>query len=251
MSGEKITIRRAVHDKENPYAQILRATLQDRRISFEARGLLAYLLSKPTNWEVSIGDLMNEGDCGRDRIYRILRELQRAGYVQRNGVREHGRFVALRYEVSESPFTENPYTEKPYTENPQLHNKEKKQKKEEAAPRAKKRSATTPTPSPEIEAVKAHPLYQAYFAHSFPPSPVMTSNVAVYQETITALESVGITPAQIEAYVKAQPNAIPFQWLADRVQVIARNATSGGISTERAEWDKFFARTKNLNEVQS
>lgn len=81
-------IRRAPKDKENPYAQVNRKLLQDRSLSFQARGLLAYVLSKPRNWEARDHDLMKEGGIGEYALRSILRELKAQGYACR--VRSRG-----------------------------------------------------------------------------------------------------------------------------------------------------------------
>lgn len=105
--SDRINVIRAPRDSEHAYLAISRALTQDRRLSFEARGVLAYLLSKPSDWVVRIPDLQKEGNCGRDRIYRILKELRDAGYLHRD--REHqpnGAFVWGSYRVYEQPFTD-------------------------------------------------------------------------------------------------------------------------------------------------
>jgi integrase len=48
--------------------------IEDTRLSWEARGLLGYLLSRPDDWKVLVNDLRKRGDLGRDGIYRLLRE---------------------------------------------------------------------------------------------------------------------------------------------------------------------------------
>jgi hypothetical protein len=60
MTDGKITIIRAPRDGENPYCMIRRGTLQDSLLSFETRGMLGYLLSKPRDWRVVVNDLMIE-----------------------------------------------------------------------------------------------------------------------------------------------------------------------------------------------
>jgi len=40
--------------------------VEDTRLSWAARGLLGYLLSRPDDWKVLIGDLRKRGDLGRD-----------------------------------------------------------------------------------------------------------------------------------------------------------------------------------------
>jgi len=51
-------------------------------LSWAARGLLGYLLSRPDDWKVLVNDLRKRGDLGRDGIYRLLRELRSAGYMR-------------------------------------------------------------------------------------------------------------------------------------------------------------------------
>lgn len=65
------------------YAIIANETLRDSRLSFRARGLLAYLLSMPDNWQTSSERISRETTEGRDAIRAALRELETIGYVAR------------------------------------------------------------------------------------------------------------------------------------------------------------------------
>jgi DNA-binding MarR family transcriptional regulator len=60
---------------------------EDDRLSFRAKGLLAYLLAKPDDWRVYVGDLVRRTSDGRTAIYSTLKDLERAGYVERDQVR--------------------------------------------------------------------------------------------------------------------------------------------------------------------
>lgn len=113
-------IIRAAHNSENPYFMMLRATAQDRNLSWEARGLLCYLLSKPDDWELQISDLQQM--CNHGRVYRILKELQNAHYISRSVERVNGKIVRFVYEVYETPFADFVQEEKPQVENRTLHN---------------------------------------------------------------------------------------------------------------------------------
>ncbi|QSL90464.1 hypothetical protein [Pseudomonas atacamensis] len=85
------------------------ATIEDDRLSWEARGLLVYLLSKPDKWVVQPRDLVNRTknaigkSAGKDKVYSIINELRAAGYIYREFKREGGNFVGVDYEVSETP----------------------------------------------------------------------------------------------------------------------------------------------------
>lgn len=144
MARKPATIRRAPHDSENPYKVVRRATFEDSSLSFEARGVMAYLLMKPDDWEININDLQREGGIGRDKTYKILTELIAARYLERVDERDKGQFGGATYLLHESPLPEKPDTvtplpekpdtdlpdtEKPLPVNPQETNKEKTTKK--------------------------------------------------------------------------------------------------------------------------
>ena len=128
--SERITVIRAPRDRDHAYFAISRALAQDTRLSYEARGVLAYLLSKPSDWEAQVPDLMREGHTGRERMYRILRELREAGYIHRERTRlANGTFEWGPYRVFEVPHAENPHmdggqhkAEQPHAENPHMDN---------------------------------------------------------------------------------------------------------------------------------
>jgi hypothetical protein len=116
------TILRRQHDKDNPYFMMARDVAQNTNLSFEALGLLAYLLSKPDDWRVQVADLKREG-CARDKAIRILNELKAAGHLRRATEKQPhekgtGHFDAMEWIVSETPYTEKPSTEKPSTAEP-------------------------------------------------------------------------------------------------------------------------------------
>ena len=65
------------------FAIIRNEVLQDERLSFRARGVLASILSRPDNWRCSAWDLATEGREGRRAILTALTELEDYGYLQR------------------------------------------------------------------------------------------------------------------------------------------------------------------------
>lgn len=123
MSGD-ITILRTPHTGERPYFSMARCSAQDDALSFEALGLLTYLLSKPDDWKLMVADLKRRG-WGRDKVKRILKELETAGYltVERGAHDPHTKQFApnthIIHEVPvKKPFTEKPSTGEPSTANP-------------------------------------------------------------------------------------------------------------------------------------
>lgn len=65
----------------------------DKRLSWEARGMMGYLLSKPDDWQTRMTDLINQSAAGAKVVRRILAELRQAGYMSRKRVTvSHGHF---------------------------------------------------------------------------------------------------------------------------------------------------------------
>lgn len=96
--------------------------VEDERLSWAARGLLGYLLSRPDDWKVLVNDLRKRGDLGRDGIYRLLKELRTIGYARYVRLRDrHGRirggFYMIR-EIADSPHPDLPDTVEPQTAEP-------------------------------------------------------------------------------------------------------------------------------------
>jgi hypothetical protein len=64
---------------------------------------MAYLLSKPDDWQVRMEDLLGHGPCGLSAMRRIVRELEGRGFLRRvRGRTQDGRFQWFT-EVWESP----------------------------------------------------------------------------------------------------------------------------------------------------
>ena len=85
------------HRKTGNFFSADNAPFSNERLSWEARGLLAYLLSKPDNWQVRLHDLMARGPAGEHKIRRMLRELEENGYLVRE---RHRRADGTYYSVT-------------------------------------------------------------------------------------------------------------------------------------------------------
>jgi hypothetical protein len=108
-----------VNKKDNPFAQIDKMAIQDERLSWKARGLLCYLLSKPNDWKVIVKDLINRSQKDGDASVRAgIKELRNFGYMRLNKVKnEAGRVDHCEYIVFEKPLSDFPQVEKPQVEN--------------------------------------------------------------------------------------------------------------------------------------
>ena len=47
--------------------------VNDERLSFEALGLLTYLLSRPDHWTVNLEQLKGRGGVGREKMQQMMR----------------------------------------------------------------------------------------------------------------------------------------------------------------------------------
>jgi len=121
----KITIEK----KTENFTILDNTGLRDNRLSWKAKGLLAYLLHLPDDWQVYIADLKNRSKDGRDATTSAINELIENNYISREQKKEKGQFSGYEYFVYESPelnnrsgstVTENPKTVKQITENPTL-----------------------------------------------------------------------------------------------------------------------------------
>ncbi len=92
--------------KERNFTTIANDGLVDSRLSFRARGLLAYLLTRPDHWRVDAGRLSGGSPEGRKAILTALKELETHGYLERKRCQEaHGRWVSYTW-VYETPGAE-------------------------------------------------------------------------------------------------------------------------------------------------
>lgn len=103
--------------------------LEDPELSFKAKGLLAYLLSKPDNWKANISHLSTVSKDGKSAVASGLKELEKNGYLQREATRnEDGTIKEWESTIFEIPVNppepENPEVDNPKQENRQVINNE-------------------------------------------------------------------------------------------------------------------------------
>lgn len=110
-----------IHKKQNNFVILDKTCLSDEKLSWGAKGLHAFLISLPDDWQVRVSDLQKRSTNGRDAVRGFLNELERAGYIQKSPRRndDTGRFGGLEYLVLENPesdFEQNsPTPENPFS----------------------------------------------------------------------------------------------------------------------------------------
>ena len=132
-------------EKTRDYTVMSNHHLRNAGLSLKSKGLLSMMLSLPEDWNYTTRGLAKICKEGTDSIGSALKELERAGYIVRNRLRDSkGKIVDVEYVIYETPRppdtgqpcenepdtacpdTENPDMDHPCLENrPQL-NKEKR-----------------------------------------------------------------------------------------------------------------------------
>jgi len=79
--NEKQNIFRVVKDKNSVITD--KQCLEDKLLSWKAKGLLCYLLSLPDDWDIYLSDLENTFENFKDETNSALNELIIHGYVKK------------------------------------------------------------------------------------------------------------------------------------------------------------------------
>lgn len=90
-------------ERPRGWTSIPNETLEDARLSWRARGILAYLLSRPANWETDSERLAAIAKEGRDAVRTALTELERTRYLFRVKVQGAGGLWATEYVLYDRP----------------------------------------------------------------------------------------------------------------------------------------------------
>lgn len=100
-------------EKNNNYVTMNRTSLKDERLSWKAKGLHAYMLSMPDDWEFYDTELERHAKDGRDALKSAIKELKEHGYLIRKQIRKKDGKIAYETTVVEKPLTDNPSTDNP------------------------------------------------------------------------------------------------------------------------------------------
>ena len=98
--------------KNKNYTTISNQLFKNKGISLKAKGLMAYLLSLPNDWNLTINGIVACSKEGRGAIRNTFTELISAGYIERIQIRDKGKFVGYDYFVFEQPKCNKPTSDK-------------------------------------------------------------------------------------------------------------------------------------------
>lgn len=115
------------------FTVLYNSMVKDDRLPLEAKGLFAYIMSRPPDWKFTVSGLAVSTKTGKDKIRRILAQLEQVGYLLREqGHKENGTFGGNVYVLQDfaPPLSENTdngetrQREKPLTAFPTQPNKD-------------------------------------------------------------------------------------------------------------------------------
>jgi len=89
--------------RKGNFTTVHNINVEDRSLSWKAKGVHLYLMSRPTDWSIRQADLIRRSKDGKDSLRTGMKELIDAKYVHRRRVYENGRIVRWDYEVYEEP----------------------------------------------------------------------------------------------------------------------------------------------------
>lgn len=164
----------------NPYVRADKRYLNDERLSWKAKGLLSYLLTKPDNWKLIIADLIKKARDEKDSVCSGIKELQNLKYLIKIRHRSPtGKFEKWEDVIFEQPLegpalaefepdAEKPDAEKPDAENPPLitnkeltnetNNKSLTKEHESESENHYQNEEAEETPSPSLTSTKSNLL---------------------------------------------------------------------------------------------
>jgi hypothetical protein len=118
-----------VKKRPNNFVMMDKSFLENEKLSYKAKGILAYLLGKPDNWKVIIGNLVNYSTDGKASVYAGLKELKESGYYEKKPIRDNSgqrivRWESIVYEMPNSLLTDFQEIENLEIENQFIENRE-------------------------------------------------------------------------------------------------------------------------------
>lgn len=101
--------------------------IQNKNLSWKARGILTYLLSLPEDWKVNTKELATHATEGISSLRSGIKELREKGYIVYKKYKdEEGKFVHEYniHEFPQKPDSDNPDTENPDVDYPNMENRD-------------------------------------------------------------------------------------------------------------------------------
>lgn len=91
------------HKAENGYTIVNNKLIRDERLTFEALGLMVYLLSLPDSWHLTVKGLAATTQNGVRKISNAMDTLRECGYLNTAEIRKNGRYSSVFYLLNDDP----------------------------------------------------------------------------------------------------------------------------------------------------
>lgn len=136
--------------KKDNYVVIDKTLLNNRELSWKAKGLHSYLMSLPDDWRVQETDLVKRSKDGKESTRSAIKELTEAGYIKRVAIREKGKFKSWEFVVYELPTFDTEPANEPEANEPEANDPPEQQKPD--APESENPKVVPPeSGKPELE----------------------------------------------------------------------------------------------------
>lgn len=100
-------IVRVEKNKDNPYVMINKTFLENPALTWKAKGLLTYLLSKPDNWIVILEHLYKQSPDGERAVRSGMNELRDNNHLMKFPVYKNGRVHHWETIITETKFDDS------------------------------------------------------------------------------------------------------------------------------------------------
>ena len=104
----KGNIKRGKRNQKKNFTMVSNSVINDTRLSWKAKGILIYLLSKPENWVAKIEDIYNHASDGYTSLRSGIEDLIICGYMELKNTYDEDKekFTGRYYEFNEVPLFE-------------------------------------------------------------------------------------------------------------------------------------------------
>lgn len=101
-----------IRKRDPGYTQVCNDIINETGLSWKAKGILIYLLSKPDGWTVRENNIVKHSVDGLKATKAGIKELINRGYMFRRKIRDYqGKYRGWETIVCEVPFTEMPFSD--------------------------------------------------------------------------------------------------------------------------------------------
>lgn len=230
-------------DHQKNYVVINKEALEDKNLSFKAKGLWAYCMSRPNDWEFHVSHLAKISKDGEDSIYSAIKELVDNGYCEKVQGSYKGRFTKVDYVIREIkiilPLRDFPDAVFPDAENPGVLSNE-------CLPSIEKEIVCTSSPS----APKSNDHSVKIFKKNLQDQEIEISLQAIFQECV--LKRKDWTAPEIHSAWKVLEAfsgklVDPFKYIEGVIKNF-RNEKKGEAFANHKEKQKCQMKEKNLSE---